>query len=212
MVVDEPLASMLPDGGLQRGRVIGCSGPAALSLAFATVAAAARAGSWLAVVGVPVVGIESLAEFGVPLERVVAVDAGTGASVWAERVAAAADGFELIVTQPPPGAERAERKLRQRLQARGAVLVAVDTGAPRVGCDLTISAVAPHWSGIGRGYGHLTTREVELRLEGRRVPRPIERTVRLPGPGGCLRAVEGEELADGGSTAAAAVRVLDRVG
>ena len=34
----DPLATMLPDGGLQRGRVIGCDGPAAVSLPKPTTA------------------------------------------------------------------------------------------------------------------------------------------------------------------------------
>ncbi len=182
VVVDEPLASMLPDGGLQRGRVVGCDGPAACSLALATVAAAVRAGSWLALVGVPMIGPEAMAEIGVPMERAVAVHGGSGPAAWAERVAAAADGFELILTQPPLGAERTERKLRHRLQARGTILVTVT--ASRFGADLTFSTSAPRWTGIGWGHGRLTARTVEVRLAGRRIPHPVERTVWLPAPDG----------------------------
>lgn len=212
VAVDEPLASMLPDGGLQRGRIVGCEGPAALSLAFATVAAAARAGSWLALVGMPMVGVESLAEFGVPLDRVVAVDGGTGASAWAERVAAAADGFELIVTQPPHGAERVDRRLRQRLQARGVLLVAVGADRPRLGCDLTLSTSAPRWDGIGAGHGRLAARTVELGLTGRRMPRPVVRPVHLPALDGRMSAAEpvGGVVAE--PVDAPDGEVLDRVG
>ncbi|MGA1438939.1 MAG: hypothetical protein ACO4CU_03870, partial [Ilumatobacteraceae bacterium] len=45
--VDEPIASLLPDGGLRRGWVVGCEGPAAVSLIGALTAAAAQAGSWV---------------------------------------------------------------------------------------------------------------------------------------------------------------------
>ena len=124
--VDEVLASLLPEAGLVRGRAVGCSGPAAWSLAFALVAARGRRGAWVAVVGVPAVGIEAAGELGVPLGRVVVVDVDGGPAVWAERVAAAADGFEVIVTAPPAGAERVVRRVRQRLQSNGVVLVAVD--------------------------------------------------------------------------------------
>lgn len=189
VAVDEPLASMLPDGGLQRGRIVGCDGPAALSLAAAMMAQAIRNGSWLALVGIPMIGLEALAEFGVPMGRVIAVQAGGSPAAWAERVAVAADGFELILTQPPPGAERTERKLRQRLQARGAILLAVGTGSPRVGCDLTCSTRAPRWTGIGAGHGRLTARTVDVRVAGRRMPRPAEQTVWLPGPDGLMHAV-----------------------
>ena len=186
VLVDEPLASMLPDGGLQRGRVVGCDGPAAVSAAVALVAGAARAGSWVLLLGASTIGLEALAELGVPLHRVVAVETDTSPVAWAERVAAAADGFELILTVPPRGAERVERKVRQRLIARGAVLVSVGaaTAAHSVGCDVTVTTAAPRWVGIGQGHGRLVAREVDVVVAGRRVPRPVQRTLWLPGPDG----------------------------
>lgn len=179
--VDDPLGAMLPDGGLQRGRIVGCAGPAAVSLSFALVAGAVRAGSWVLLLGMPTVGLEALDEAGVPLHRVVAVSVDGGPAAWAERLAATADGFELILTVPPRGAERFERKVRQRLLARGAVLVPV---GPGLGCDVTVTAAAPRWAGIGHGHGRLTVREVEVVVAGRRMPRPVQRTLWLPGPDG----------------------------
>lgn len=186
--VDEPLGSMLPDGGLPRGRVVGCSGPAAVSLACAVVAGAARAGSWLLLLGAPTVGLEALAELGVPLHRVVSVATDARPASWAERMAAATDGFELIVTTPPRGADRVERKVRQRVQARGAVVVTV--GGSALGDDLTFTSARPRWVGIGRGHGRLVGRQVEVELAGRRIPRPVRRTLWLPGPDGRMQAVE----------------------
>jgi len=185
--VDEPLASMLPDGGLLRGRVVGCSGPAAVSLAGAIVAGAARAGSWLLLLGVPSVGLEALAELGVPLDRVVSVDTDASPATWAERLAVATDGFELIVTTPPRGADRVERKVRQRVQARGAVVLTV--GGRPLGHDLTFTSGSPRWVGIGRGHGRLVARQVDVELGGRRIPRPVRRTLWLPGPDGRVQAV-----------------------
>lgn len=182
--VDEPLGSMLPDGGLQRGRVVGCEGPAAVTLACGLVAGAVRSGSWLLLLGVPMVGLEALAELGVPLQRVVAVDADGSPAAWAERLAAAADGFELVVTRPPRGAERVERKVRQRLQARGTVLVSIGATGSSIGCDLVFTTASPRWAGIGRGHGRLLAREAEVGLAGRRAPRGAERTLLLPGPDG----------------------------
>ena len=184
--VDEALAELLPEAGLLRGRVIGCSGPAAWSLALALVSKAVEAGSWLAAVGVPTLGLDAAAEFGVPLSRLVMVDTDTSTQVWAERVAAAADGFELIVTSPPVGAERVVRKVRQRVQARGAVLVAVGPATPGVACDLELATTDVTWVGIGQGTGHLTCRRVTVQLTGRRAPRPVARELLLPGPGGRL--------------------------
>lgn len=186
--VDEPLGSMLPDGGLQRGRIVGCGGPAAVSLAGAIVAGAARAGSWVLLLGAPAVGLESLAELGAPLHRVVSVDTEARPASWAERLAAAVDGFELILTVPPRGADRVERKVRQRVQARGAIVLAV--GGASLGSDLTFTTGSPRWAGIGHGHGRLVARQVDVELGGRRVPRPVRRTLWLPAPDGRMRAVE----------------------
>ncbi len=192
--VDEVLASMLPDAGLQRGRVVGCHGPAAWSLALALISRAASTGSWVAFVGAPMVGLEAAAEFGVPLGRVVLVAVDGGPSVWAERVAAAADGFELIVTCPPAGAERVARRVRQRLQARGVVLLAVSPSAPSLACDLELGStpvdMAVAWAGIGQGSGYLMARRVMVQVAGRRMPRPVERELLLPCPNGRVRVVD----------------------
>ena len=69
-----PLIPLLPDGALPRGRAVSCRGIAATSLAVALAAEATVAGSWLAVVDVPWLGVEAVAELGVPLERLVRVD------------------------------------------------------------------------------------------------------------------------------------------
>jgi hypothetical protein len=180
--VDEPLASLLPDGGFRRGWVVGCEGPAAISLIGATTAAAVRAGSWMLLVGFPSIGLEALAGHGVPLHRVVAVDPGPTAHTWAERVIAGIDGFELVVSRPPRGAGRVERRVRQRLQARGAVLITIDSS--EVGHDLVVSSGSPEWTGLGRGHGRLVARRVDVAIAGRRVARPVRDAFRLPGPDG----------------------------
>lgn len=182
--VDEPFASMLPDGGLQRGRVVGCDGAAAFSTAVALVAGAVRAGSWMLLLGASGIGLEAIAELGIPLHRVVAVDVEAGPAAWAERAAVAADGFEVILAVPPAGAERVERRIRQRLQARGAVLVSVGATARRFGCDVTLTTSSPRWVGVGQGHGRLIARQVDVVVAGRRVPRPVHRSLWLPGPDG----------------------------
>ncbi len=102
--VDEAFATLLPDPGLTRGRIVGCTGAAATSLALALASRATTTGSWLAVVGMAPIGIEAAREMGVAIDRLVSVDAnGCRADEWADRVAAAADGFELILTMPPAG-------------------------------------------------------------------------------------------------------------
>lgn len=180
--VDPVLADLLPEGGLRRGHVVACGGPAATSLALAVVAQAAARGAWVAAVGIPALGVEAAAELGVPLERLVLVDAGRTPSEWAERLAAAADGFELLLTAPPPGAERVVRRVRQRLQACGAVLVTI--GPATIASDVQLTTARCTWEGLGDGYGALIGRHLTVECGGRRVPRPRTADVWLPGPGG----------------------------
>jgi hypothetical protein len=129
--------------------------------------------------------------------------------VWAERVAAAADGFDIVMTRPPSGAERVVRQVRTRLQARGVVLIAVGPTSAGVSCDLEFTTTSVEWGGLGQGNGHLIARRVTVRAGGRRMPRPIELDLWLPGPdgrvGSCVASVSrNSELDD--------VAVLSRVG
>ncbi len=179
------LIDLFPERGLRRGHVIACTGPAATSLALALVATPAAAGAWVAAVGLPGLGVEAAAELGVPLERFVLVSAAASPAQWAERVAAAADGFELVLTAPPRGAERAGRQVRQRVQARGAVLVTVGSGAT-FGSDVELDTTECRWSGLGAGHGCLLGRRLTVTASGRRVPRPRTAGLWLPSPDGTL--------------------------
>jgi len=190
--VDEAITSLFPAAGLQRGHLVGCSGPAATSLALAVVARAATAGAWVAAVGMPTLGVEAAAEAGVPLARLVLIDIDNSqpAASWAERIGAAADGFEIILTCPPPGAERMLRKVRQRLLARGAVLVVIlaahqgERQGERLACDVELVTSTVEWLGIGTGHGGLVGRRVSVTSNGRRSPRPVQTELWLPGPDG----------------------------
>jgi hypothetical protein len=186
--VDEVITSLFPAAGLQRGHMVACSGSAATSLAFAVVARAATAGAWVAAVGLPTLGVEAAAEAGLPLARLVLVDIDQSqpAVSWAERIGAAADGFEIILTCPPPGAERMVRKVRQRLQARGAVLVVIFPAhqSERFACDVELVTSTVEWLGIGSGHGGLVGRRVAITSHGRRSPRPVHTELWLPGPDG----------------------------
>jgi len=194
-----------------RGRVVGCTGPAAISLALALSTRAMVAGSWMAAVGMPMLGVEAAHELGVPLTRLVMVTADARPSVWAERVGAAADGFDLILTRPPAGADRVVRKVRTRLQARGVVLFAVGPASPGVSCDIEFTTTSVAWQGLGEGYGSLLARRAMVRAGGRRLPRSIEREVWLPGLRGGITAVEQIDPVDEHHEAAALVE-LERAG
>ena len=192
--VADPLQRLLPDGALARGRTVACCGPAATSLAVALTAEATVAGAWLAVVDVPWLGVEAVAELGVPLERLVRIDpgapAGSFGTAWADLVAAVLDGFELVVTRIPRRVNAAVlRRVLARVQARESVLVAVGEPGPLVP-DIALEASTPVWEGVADGWGHLCGRRVAVAATGRRVPSPRHAELWLPGPGGGVAAVE----------------------
>lgn len=179
--VDERLVGLFAERGLVRGRVMACAGAAATSLAFSLVAPAVRAGAWLAVVDLPTIGLDAAGELGVALERVVAIDSGGDPQRWPEVVAAAADGFDVLVVSVPAGLRPAMvRKLVTRIQQRGAVVVVLgDPGA--LGCDGVIGTEAAVWSGLGAGHGHLRERAITATVTGRRVPGQRRCELGLPG-------------------------------
>ena len=180
------LTDLFPENGLVRGRVLSCTGPAATSLALAVSAAAMEAGSWMAVVDVPTLGLDAAVELGVPLHRMVRVASGD----WASTVAAALDGFDLVVTTVPRGLRRAATTmLSSRIRQRGAVVIALGTTGD-LACDGILRTEEPVWEGLGVGHGRLYRRHVAERSGGRRAP--VERGVRcsLPGVRGRLQAGE----------------------
>lgn len=165
--VPETFAELFPEGGLVRGHVVACTGAAATSLALALVAPAVAAGSWLVTIDVPTIGLDAASEFGVALERVVAVR--TPPARWADVVAAAADGFDLLLTRVPGDVSPAvARKVATRIRQRDAVMVVLgDPGA--LSCDGVLDAGSAEWVGVGDGHGHLQQRRVVVDASGRRL-------------------------------------------
>lgn len=171
--ISEPFTGLFVEDGLVRGRTISCRGPAATSTALALIAPAVAAGAWVAVIDLPTIGLDAASELGVPLERIVAIDTGAGAggaSKWVDVVAAAADGFDVLLVRVPDDLPvGAVRKLAVRLRRREVVTVVL--GDPGVlDCDGTLTTEAPHWSGLGDGHGHLRARQVVVAAAGRRLP------------------------------------------
>ena len=193
------LAALVPQGALQRGSVVGCDGDAAVSLALAVAAGPSQQGAWVAVAGLPTLGLAAAAEAGVVLERLVAVtepvdEQGTvlpfDDDVWADLLAACIDGFDVVVLGPGTQHVRpaTARRLVARLQARGAV--AVQVGAPVFGADLRFQCSAAAWSGLGDGHGVARARQVQLELSGRRVPQVRRADCWLPAADGQVRPCE----------------------
>jgi hypothetical protein len=197
--VVEPLVSLLPDGGLVRGKAVACGGAAAMSLAVSLAVAATASGSWLAVVGVPTFGLEAAEEFGIPLERIVGVElAGSGrcpeitadSERWAELVAATFDGFELVVTTVPRRLNAVlARRVQARMQSRQAVMITVGVASP-FSVDVELHAGESRWEGVAAGWGYLRGRRVVVSSSGRRVPRPRQLSLWLPGADGTVQVTE----------------------
>jgi hypothetical protein len=176
------------EAGLVRGRTVACTGDAALSTALALSAAATRAGSWLAVVGVPNLGIAAAIEAGVAVERIVLAQPPRASREWVATVAALVEGFEVLIVATPTSLSASDaRRLQTRVMARQAVLIVVDLPAlSSVGeasvftSDIDVYANTVSWSGIERGAAHITQRTVQMRVDGRRCSSPREQTITLP--------------------------------
>jgi hypothetical protein len=89
------------------------------------------------------------------------------------------------------------RRVRQRLQARGAVLLAVSASTSSLACDVELASTGVTWAGIGQGSGHLMARRVTVAVTGRRVPLRRECELLLPCPNGRMRLLASDEPGDG---------------
>jgi hypothetical protein len=172
-------AELFPERGLVRGRTLVCSGQAATSLALALSASAVAAGSWLATIDAPTIGLDAASEFGIALERVVAVR--TEPSRWPDVVAAAADGFDLLIARVPSDVSpSAMRKVAIRLRQRDVVMFVLgDPGA--LPCDGKLDAGGAEWVGLGDGHGNLQHRRLVVEASGRRLHGHRRCLLSLPG-------------------------------
>jgi hypothetical protein len=186
--VPEMLKPLFPWGGIQRGWSMGVAGIGAWSLAMALWAEALGPDGWVAIVGLPDVGLAAAAELGVRLDRLVLVEPPP-AGQWAAVVASLVDAFELVAVAPvAPVAARDARRLVARVREREAVLFHLDGGGSwPTALDLTLtSRIETGWEGLGRGHGHLRSRCLAIDAIGRRTGRPRSVSVLLPGPHGRL--------------------------
>jgi len=186
--VAEPLARLLPAGGLRRGSTVALPhAPGSTSLLLTLLAEASADGAWAAVVGKPGLGLVAASEAGVRLERLALVP-DPGPDLMAVTVALL-DGMDVVAVA---GAERAgvraaeRQRLAARARQRGAVLVALGAWP---GADLELSCADAWWQGLGAGAGRLAARQVRVRLRGRGMtPAGRSAGLLLPGPGGAVAA------------------------
>jgi len=182
------LRAMFPEGGLVRGRTVLCSGDAAVAMALRVVSSATQAGSWLGIVGVHNVGVQAASEHGVALQRVVFVQpASSSRTEWVSTVAAAADGFDVLMLEVPRGITEADaRRVQTRIQARRNALVLV--GAMHQSAvqsvfqpDVIMNTATTQWHGIERGAGYVQGRDVQVAVSGRRVPKARQHLLHFVG-------------------------------
>lgn len=193
-----PLQPLFPHGGLRRGSTVTLgAAPGATSLALALGAAASVAGSWVAGIGLPSLGLLAAAELGVDLEHLVVV-ARPPPEAWATVVAAMLDAVDLVWTGLPRRVTPNDaRRLAARARERGSVLVPLAHGGQGPGGpggggwphggDVGLRMASSAWAGAaGDGAGRLAARRVEVVAEGRGAA-ARERRVSLWLPGPCGR-------------------------
>ena len=190
------LRSLLPGRGLRRGTTVAVSRSAALALAL--VAGASAAGSWVAAVGLPDLGIVAAAETGVALERLALVPA-PGARAWPTVVAALLDAVDVVLVRSPARLPAAQaRRLAARARERGTVLVPL--GAWSEPPDLRLAVTASVWQGLGQGHGRLQARRVEVLAAGRGAATRERRALLwLPSPDGTIAPAAPPDPARAGS-------------
>jgi len=161
----DALASLLPDG-LRRGSSLAVEGgPGATTLALVLAVAASGAGSWVAVVGAPWLGLEAAIELGLAPERLLLVDPPR--ERWTTTVAALVDAVDLVLVAASRPNPADVRRLVARARERGAVLVALPrTSWP--GADVRLSVTSATWVGPETfGAGRLLARRADVVARGR---------------------------------------------
>lgn len=169
------LLPLFPYGGLVRGSVISVSSPA---LALALLAPVSATGAWCAAAGFPALGLTAAAEAGIDLGRLVLIpDLGKD---WANVVATALDGFDILLLRPPRQAPAGPaRRIAARARERRSTVLVLGGWPNQV--DLRLRIERSDWSGLDQGYGRLTGRHAAIVADGRgAAARPRRVTTWLP--------------------------------
>ncbi|MFI9332598.1 hypothetical protein ACIGZJ_34335 [Kitasatospora sp. NPDC052868] len=199
----EPLAGLLPHGGLAKGTVTEVTDPGLL-LALAAGPATADPHAWTAAIGMPTLGLAAAAGYGLDLQRLVVAD--HPGDHYPEVLTALATACPVIIAAAPDHLPpRTTERLAAHLRRTGTVLIT--PGPWPGGARLRLEVTARAWSGLGDGWGQLTGRRVTVEVSGRgAAARPRSAQLWLPDASGRLSAVA-EAVGAGavpGSAAAAA--------
>lgn len=155
------LAEVLPGGALKQGAAYSVSG--STTLVMALLAGPSQSGAWCGVVGMPDFGAEAASRFGIELERLVFVP--SPGDQWLTVTAALVDVLSVVVMRPPLRTSDADvARLGARLRQRGSTLIVIGDWPQ---CEAELRVKESNWSGLGRGHGSLTGREVTISSSGR---------------------------------------------
>lgn len=154
--LDPAMADLLPEGGLRVGAAY--SVEPAPSLLASLLAPPTQKGSWCAVVGMPTLGVEGLADFGVDLSRVIFVP--HPGPKWLTVTSVLSEVVPLIVVRPQSRARDGDvARLNARLRDRSCTLLV--TGAWNES-QATIRIEDSQWRGLHKGWGLLEERLVTV--------------------------------------------------
>lgn len=170
--VPGPLGELLPDRGLVRGAMVTCPRGAVLCGLLAAATASGRHVAILTDPAAPQIGLLAAWEMGGVLERLYVIS--TPDDRVAEVAGVLSEGLDVIVLDlprahiPPMDLE----KLRGRLRARGAILIATRADWARQ-AHLALRIQRRPDFGLGRGRGRVTQidLDIDVLVGGRRVRR-----------------------------------------
>jgi len=181
---DPAIADLLPGSALKEGAAYSVAPSATLVMAL--LAGPSRAGSWCGVVGMPEFGVEAAAAFGIDLDRLVLVP--EPGDQWLAVTSAIADVLTVVVTRPTGRMNDANvSRLAARLRQRGATLIVLGAWPQ---AEAMLSVASSRWSGLERGSGYLSDRDVTVTVSSRQDPVPRSATLRIPAGARELRRIE----------------------
>lgn len=184
------VSELLSGAPLRGGAVYSVRGSTALVMAM--MAGPSADGAWCGVVGMPSFGAEAARGLGVDLERLVLVP--DPEQDWLNVVAALVDALTVVVVRPPGEVTPGEAsRLAARLRSRGAMLIAVgsERSAAWPGSEARLEVRENTWTGLRRGKGYLTGRQVSVAVTGRgSAVRQQQHQLWLPAVDGSIRSIE----------------------
>jgi len=179
--------------------------PGLTSLMLCFLAEASSQGYWCAVVGLPALGFAAAAELGVDLGHLVLVPRPGSEGRWQGVVATLLETVDLVCLAPDAPVRPVDaRRLVARARERCSTLLVLDPSSSPTGftrglgsvgsarpsrivahwpgpSDLRCAVRTSSWTGLGRGHGLLSSRQLEAEVGGRgAASRPRRGQLRLP--------------------------------